>query len=417
VRTNVASVDVVAGSKTIDPADLARHDDAVDLMCRRAREVSVATARLLEAVVAVADLAAPGFEADEVAFALAWTQAGARSQVELGRYLIRTLPDVFAALRSGAIDERRAWTFFDVLAVVDDDIARDIAGRLVPLAPTLTTSQLRDRLRRAVLKADPDATKRVAKSVSDRYVACQSDQDGTASLFGTRLPAARAVAAFERVDAYARGRKYAGDERTLDQLRADTFLDLLEGVGVGAAPVHRAGVVELTIPWTAATGATNDPGLLSGFGPIDADSAREIIVESLRRAISRDATVEWRHTLTSDDGDLIETTRIRTPRARPPVESRPDRRRPGRQLARWVTTRDRTCRAPGCRVPARAADIDHTVEHSAGGPTSHDNLAVVCRHHHRLRHDGGWGLDQPDAGTLDWTSPTGHTYRREPDPP
>ena len=43
-------------------------------MCARAREVSVATAQLLEAVVAVASAARPGFDADEVAFALAWTQ-------------------------------------------------------------------------------------------------------------------------------------------------------------------------------------------------------------------------------------------------------------------------------------------------------------------------------------------------------
>ena len=109
-------------------------DDPVNVLCARAREVSVATARLLEAIVAVASDARPGFDADEVAFALAWTQSAARSQVEFGRYLTRVVPDVFAALGRGAIDVRRAWVFADVLALVDDSIGRDdsrcrVAGR------------------------------------------------------------------------------------------------------------------------------------------------------------------------------------------------------------------------------------------------------------------------------------------------
>jgi hypothetical protein len=93
------------------------------------------------------------------------------------------------------------------------------------------------------------------------------------------------------------------------------------------------------------------------------------------------------------------------------------RRFPGNRLARWIVTRDRMCRAPGCRVPARAADIDHTIDHASNGPTSHDNLAVTCRHHHRLKHEGGWQVTQPTPGTLIWTSPGGRNYRRTIDPP
>ena len=415
----------------------------MNVLCARAREVSVATARLLEAIVAVASDARPGFDADEVAFALAWTQSAARSQVEFGRYLTRVVPEVFAALGLGAIDVRRAWVFADVLALVDDSKAATIAGAVLPVAGDLTTSQLRDRLRRAVLKADPDAAARTAKSIADRHVGCQADRDGTASLFGVRLPAARATAAFERVDAFARGRKHDGDGRSMDQLRADTFLDLLEGVGIGSSPVHRAGIVELTVPWTTATGATSDPGVLAGFGPIDADSAREIIANDVGRLVSvsrHGGRMRWRHTLTDDAGQLLSTTgRLKIERGRRPLtrdldgvadltrypapapvapaQKDPATRAPGAELARWVTIRDRACRAPGCRVPARAADIDHTNNHCTGGLTSHDNLAVICRHHHRLKHDGGWRVTQPEPGTLIWTSPRGRDYVRRPDPP
>jgi hypothetical protein len=68
-------------------------------------------------------------------------------------------------------------------------------------------------------------------------------------------------------------------------------------------------------------------------------------------------------------------------------------------------------------VAARSADIDHTVDHADGGSTSHDNLAALCRHHHRLKHEGGWRIEQPAPGSLAWTSPSGHIYRRAPDPP
>jgi hypothetical protein len=418
----------------------------VDEMCAHARDVSVASSRLLEAIVAVADDARQGYDADEVAFALAWTQSAARSQVEFGRYLIRVLPDVFAALGTGTIDVRRAWVFCDVLAPVEDTVAGAIAAAVLPVAGALTTSQLRDRLRRAVLKADPDAARRTAKSVSDGYVACQADREGTASLFGVRLPAARATAAFERVDAFARGRKHDGDGRTMDQLRADTFLDLLEGVGVGSSPVHRSGVVELTVPWTTATGATNDPGVLAGFGPIDADTARAVLAGEVARLATPSSAgtgMRWRHTLTDDGGRLLNTTIPSTtgratrptryvaadggavdaadaesvPAANAPAEDEPTRRTPGSALAAWIAARDRTCRAPGCRVPARAADIDHTIDHAAGGLTSHENLAILCRHHHRLKHAGGWRVTQPEPGTLVWTSPTGREYTRAPDPP
>lgn len=449
--------------------------DPVDALRAREREVSTASARFLSAVVDVAADAKPGFEADEVAFALAWTQVAARTQVEFGRYLIGTVPDVFAALAIGVIDVRRAWVFFNVLAAVDGEIAAEIAAAVLPKAPGLTTTQLRDRLRRAVLKVDPDVARRVTNAIGRRHVACTADGEGTATLFGARLPAARAVAAYERVDAFARGRKHAGDERTLDQLRADTFLDLLEGIGITSTPVGRAGVIELTVPWSTATGATNEPAVLTGFGPIAAQTARDIIAARLSRGATettkalRDragvrctdlGAIRWRHTLTSDRGALLDTTTLRrapvrpqsdtsnaarhdsgganaspsigasrvdaptaafgvgtvAPRPRPPSEDDPSRRTPSAALAQWIATRDRTCRAPGCRVPARVADIDHTVDHSAGGTTTHDNLALLCRHHHRLKHEGGWFVSQPAPGTLTWTSPAGRTYVREPDP-
>ncbi|HEU0240730.1 MAG TPA: HNH endonuclease, partial [Micromonosporaceae bacterium] len=226
-----------------------------DVLTARARAAAIGDAALLDAVVAVADRDPLGFDADQVAFTLVWTQAAARQQVEFGRYLQRVVKPLWAAMCAGDIDVARARVFYDVLCAVDDGVAFGIALEHVDLAPGWTTGQLRDRLRRAVLRADPHgAAERTARTVAQRRVELVGDRESTAGLYALCLPAARAVAAFERVDAIARARHSAADGRTLDQLRADTLLDLLEGVGVGVSAVHRRGVVELTIPWSTLAG-------------------------------------------------------------------------------------------------------------------------------------------------------------------
>jgi hypothetical protein len=423
-------------------------DDAIEAMRRAARAAAIAAAESLTTIVAVADAAHRGYDADEVAFALTWTQGQARCQIEFGRYLIDVLPMVFAAFRSGDIDSRRAWTFYDVLATVDDCIAAAIADKFVSGAGEWTTTQLRDRLRRAVLKADPDGAKdRTRRSLTDRHVGTTPDRDGTASLFGVQLPAARVGAAFERVDAYARGIKQAGDERTLEQLRADTFLDLLEGIGIGAHPIHRAGTIELTVPWETAIGVADEPATLAGYGPISADIARQILTSQAATAAqwtfsavgvrgellahgllsarpmppdTRSASAGTPSERDATDRSEVPTVRSRrapTAQPMPPAEADPTRRAPGAALTRWIRARDRTCRAPGCTRRARYADIDHTIPHSEGGLTTHNNLAVFCRHHHRLKHEAGWIVTQTEPGHIEWTSPDGHTYQTDTDPP
>ena len=81
--------------------------------------------------------------------------------------------------------------------------------------------------------------------------------------------------------------------------------------------------------------------------------------------------------------------------------------------------RDRTCRFPWCQRPARACDADHVVayDHAAEaegrvqpGPTHTDNLAALCRRHHRLKTHSRWQVSAPKPGLLVWTSPHGHCW-------
>ncbi|WP_283133976.1 HNH endonuclease signature motif containing protein [Rhizohabitans arisaemae] len=88
---------------------------------------------------------------------------------------------------------------------------------------------------------------------------------------------------------------------------------------------------------------------------------------------------------------------------------------PGAALRRFVQVRDRTCTAPGCGVPASRTDQDHIREWRNDGRTRADNLHCVCRHDHRLRHEGGWQVAMSSAGVVVWTTRLGQIHPATPD--
>ncbi|MCW2815428.1 MAG: endonuclease [Nocardioides sp.] len=84
-----------------------------------------------------------------------------------------------------------------------------------------------------------------------------------------------------------------------------------------------------------------------------------------------------------------------------------DAYRPSDAIREHVVLRDRTCVFPDCR--RRKVDLDHIVPFDAGGPTSADNLAMLCRRHHRAKTHSAWRYETSEPGVHHWTSPTGAT--------
>jgi hypothetical protein len=68
-------------------------------------------------------------------------------------------------------------------------------------------------------------------------------------------------------------------------------------------------------------------------------------------------------------------------------------------------------------MPATDCDLDHTQAWAEGGPTEIGNLAPLCRHDHRLKHQANWQLQPISSGRYTWTSPHGHTYTTTSRPP
>lgn len=381
--------------------------EMVEVMQARARQVAHDQAALLADMVEVAHCAAGDFDApaarmdhpddyaaDEIRMALCLTRRAADSMLGLALDVVQRLPQVHEALVAGQIDLPRARVFDNETGALDQETARAVVAQVIDAAARLTTGQLAARLRRLVIAIDPAAArKRQEDSVKQRYLHSELDQDGTATLAGYRLPADRAAAAAARIDALARAAKQGGDIRTMDALRADTFLDLLEGVDVGATAGR--GGVELRVPLTTLMRLADEPGEIGGWGPVVADIARQVA--------ERQAGSPWRVSVYDALGRL--------------VHHGPVRRRPTTADAEFVKARDRTCRAPGCRTPASRADLDHTRDWAKGGPTIPENLGVLCRHDHGYKHHDGVRLIQIASGVFVWISRLGHRYAVPPDPP
>jgi hypothetical protein len=64
---------------------------------------------------------------------------------------------------------------------------------------------------------------------------------------------------------------------------------------------------------------------------------------------------------------------------------------------RALEARDQHCVFPGCDRPLSWCDGHHLVWWIKGGPTELPNLALLCRHHHRMVHEEGWVLERRDG--------------------
>lgn len=336
--------------------------------------------------------------AAEIRVALRLTRRATDSEVSFALELRERLPRVMAALAAGDIDVRRAKTIAHHTIHVSAATAQAVVDEIIDLAPGWTTGQLAARLRKLCIAAGPEeARSRYELSLEQRRLVAEPTTEGTANVLGLGMPPDLVTAAMNRINTLARRMRRHGETRTMDQLRADVFLDLLAGRdrsrGQGGT---RRGVIDVQVDLETLMRLNDDPGELAGYGPVIADIARDVAEQQ--------TAAEWRFTVTD-------------PKSGQTLHNGLVRRRPTAQQRRYVEARQRTCIFPGCRMPAISSDIDHRRPYSDGGPTEEQNLGPVCRYDHCLRHRFGWTYASLSNGDHLWTTRLGHTYTTSGTPP
>jgi hypothetical protein len=177
----------------------------------------------------------------QVSLALSMSEYTAAVWADLAVTLSWRLQATGEALSAGRIDLYRARLIAEATSVLAEATAREVEAKVLPGAGQETPAQLRERLRRAVIAADPAAAeRRRADAERQAGVNLYPDADGTATLAGTGLPAVLAAAAMAKITAMARARKEAGLGGGLDLHRAQVMLGLLLGTLPPTPPAEGA---------------------------------------------------------------------------------------------------------------------------------------------------------------------------------
>jgi hypothetical protein len=164
------------------------------------------------------------------------------------------------------------------------------------------------------------------------------------------------------------------DDRTPGQRRADALIDLCRrkagGSSTGAGPRPHL-VIRASLDTLLGT-----PGAPAG----ELETGGSVPTETVRR-LACDAAL----TRITGRGEL-EAEITHAARSIPP------------STRRAVEARDRRCVAGSCDRPPQWTDCHHLQHWTRGGPTKLPNLVLLCRRHHRMVHEGGWGLRRGEQG-------------------
>ena len=138
--------------------------------------------------------------------------------------------------------------------------------------------------------------------------------------------------------------------------------------------------------------------LVQGYRSVKrAEEHKNVSAETSRRLACDSGVVQW---LEAADGTTLDVGR-RT-RSIPPA------------LRRALERRDQGCRFPGC-TSKRFVDAHHIRHWADGGETRLDNLVLLCRHHHRLVHEGGYAVRMDSGSEPIFTDQAGEIIPTGPD--
>jgi hypothetical protein len=395
--TDAEVLDEMASASRDQNAACARQLAAIgELYARRAPDDD--TERINWAIDGHADLVAEV----AAAFNISWHRAASKLHIAID--LRERMPEVARVFGSGVIEYRMVSALINRCVNVEDpDALAKLDAALAARAPRwmrMSGPKLAERIDMWVEKFDPAGVREPRVASQNRYIEFGPvNKSGMAGLWGS-VPVIDAVAVDNRLDSLA-ATVCREDGRTKKQRRVDALVAIAAGhttlacqCGAQDCPAATSEgeplaqvVIKVIAEQSAVEGHSEDPGYLTGFGPIPAPLLRE----------------------------LAATAKIKSLPPPPPVAE--PGYRPSASLAEFVRCRDLTCRFPGCEAPAEVCDIDHTTPYPVG-PTHPSNLKLLCRFHHLLKTfctgDGGWTDRQLPDGTVAWTSRSGKVYTTTP---
>jgi len=269
------------------------------------------------------------------------------------------------------------------------DGAERIDARVAPVAGKVGPVILDRLLGEAAVRFDPEQAAVAAfEALEERHATITVDHILDGALSTARLDAILDVA----------------DALELDTAIADVAAALADAGDTDPLDVRRAKALGLLARGQAATASARPAGLA------EAGASAHAGATSRRRRLGI-VTVEQIQAWCAADGAEITVQPVLDIGA--PIES--SGYRPSTRLRDLVVALNPRCVFPHCTRTSDNLDLDHIVEHNRGGPTSSDNLAPLCRRHHRAKTHTSWTYTRLAEGEYLWRSPHDYAFVTDPD--
>jgi hypothetical protein len=291
----------------------------------------------------------------------------AMERVEIARQLEK-LPETRAAFASGDLGFQHVAVIARTAEHVGTAAVRDNEANLVQSARTMDPGQFTTVAKNLEHRVDAaSALAEANRAYERRYLHISEVRDGLVRLDGV-LDAEGGATLRTALQPFMKPVK--DDVRSYGQRSVDALMELCrQGSGSkrdGSGPRPQL-IIRASLDTLAGTKGA-PAGELEGGGTVPAETVQRYACDSAISRITGQGELE--HELNHASRTLPAPTR------------------------RALESRDRHCVFPGCTRPPIWCDGHHVVWWTRGGATALPNLALMCRPHHRLVHEGGWSLQR-----------------------
>ncbi|HUR15537.1 MAG TPA: DUF222 domain-containing protein [Mycobacteriales bacterium] len=320
--------------------------------------------------------------------------------------ILRGLPVLSAAVIDGVLSPEQAAVLCRLHGRIPQLALLDSQAQLVQVARELNPEALGRFVRHLIAThCEPELDKEHNLAHERRYLQLSHEADGTVR--GRFVLAAEdAEAVLIVLEPLARQQGLT-DKRSAGQRRADALVEVFAGAAVWMHLPHAGGQrAQLSYvideawaagqhPLSLSEQLAAHPGAVSRHGASAAWTGPQ--TRARIEAVLCDARIS--RLLTDNRSDVLA------------LHSVSDEITPAQRRA--VSARDRHCVAKNCTRPPAFCDVHHLISRADGGPSTVENLVLLCRRHHVLWHRGTIGLhdlhtpwlpEPEEAGHDPWTA-------------